>query len=77
MVDVRAELSSVASIQVPPFVEIGHRSIRLPISLSWAVFPQARYTSLERLFEKVDEFIGTHSSHGSAWIGAGTGGIGL
>ena len=57
VVDVRAELSSVASIQVPPFVEVGARSIRLPISLSWAVFPQARFASLEQLFEKVDEFI--------------------
>ena len=57
VVDVRAELSSVASVQVPPFVEVGARTIRLPISLSWAVFPQGRFASLEQLFEKVDEFI--------------------
>ena len=55
--DVRAELSSVASIHVPQVIDVGNRSVRLPISLSWAVFPQARFASLDVLFEKVDDFI--------------------
>jgi GGDEF domain-containing protein len=57
LIGVRAELSNVANIQVPPSIEIGNRSIRLPISLSWAIFPQTGFPSLDRLFEKVDEFI--------------------
>jgi hypothetical protein len=55
--DVRAELGSLARVEIPQFIEIGNRSIRLPISLSWAVFPGANFPSLDRLFEKVDEFI--------------------
>ena len=55
--DVRAELTSVASISAPQSVDVGNRSIRLPISLSWAAFSQARFASLDLLFEKVDDFI--------------------
>ena len=61
--DIRAELSSVVNIQVPSFVEIGTRSIRLPVSLSWAIFPQSGFSSLDRLFEKVDEFIARTQGH--------------
>ena len=52
ILDVRAELCSAATIQVPPFVEFGNRSIRLPISLSWAVFPKSHFASLDRLLRK-------------------------
>ncbi|MBL8219835.1 MAG: DUF2917 domain-containing protein, partial [Bryobacterales bacterium] len=55
--DTCAELANMATIPTPPVIEVGSRSIRLPISVSWAVFPQSRYASLELLFEKVDEFI--------------------
>ena len=41
------ELANVTSIPSPPLIEAGRRSIRLPISLSWAVFPQSRYPTLE------------------------------
>ncbi|HXB71474.1 MAG TPA: hypothetical protein VNY05_24780 [Candidatus Acidoferrales bacterium] len=57
--DLSDELSSVAVIKVPPSLKVGNGSIRLPISLSWAIFPQARYGSLDLLFDKVDEFIAT------------------
>ena len=63
VLDVRAELSSIANIQVPPSVEVGRRSIRLPISLSWAVFPKSQFTSLDRLFEQVDAFIAKTQGH--------------
>jgi hypothetical protein len=54
---VRAELSSVATFSTIPTVEVGNRLIHLPISISWAVFAQSRFASLDLLFEKVDEFI--------------------
>ncbi len=55
--EIRAELASVASIHAPPLIDLGSRSIRLPISLSWAVFPRQRFASLESLFQKVDDFV--------------------
>jgi GGDEF domain-containing protein len=55
--DVRAELASLGSISAPQVISVDNRSIRLPISLSWAVFPQAQFASLDLLFERVDEFI--------------------
>ena len=55
--DVRAELSIAATIPASLLVELGSRSIRLPVSLSWTVFPQAHNGSLDQSFEKVDQFI--------------------
>jgi GGDEF domain-containing protein len=55
--EVRSELRNLGCISVPPLVEVGNRSIRLPISLSWAVFPHSRFASVDQLFEKVDEFL--------------------
>ncbi len=68
--EIRAELSAVASIQISPTVDVGDRSIRLPVSLSWAVFAQNNFASLDALFEKVDEFIAKTQGGSSAWTGA-------
>jgi GGDEF domain-containing protein len=68
--EIRAELSAVASIQISPTVDVGERSIRLPVSLSWAVFTQSSFASLDGLFEKVDEFIAKTQGRNNTWTGA-------
>jgi GGDEF domain-containing protein len=65
--EIRAELSAVASIQISPTVDVGERSIRLPVSLSWAVFTQNSFPSLDALFEKVDEFIAKTQGSNNTW----------
>ncbi len=52
---VRMELSRIASFKLEKMVDIGTRSVLLPVSACWTVFPMMAPVSL--LATKIDEFV--------------------
>jgi diguanylate cyclase (GGDEF)-like protein len=52
--DVRKEIARIASAKLEDVIEIGARSVLLPISASWSVFPMT--SSPKLLIGKIDQF---------------------
>jgi GGDEF domain-containing protein len=55
---VKREIGRVAKMRVEDLIEIDSRSVLLPISASWTVFP--KLSSARLLMSKIDEFVTSH-----------------
>jgi len=59
-VEIKRELARIASVQAEEVVEIGNRSILLPVSSNWALFPVNAPARVIR--EKADQFVASQAT---------------
>ncbi len=57
LAEVRAEVVRSLSVRLEKTLEIGKRSVLLPVSASWAVYPLENETGAEPLIEKIEVFV--------------------
>ncbi len=57
--EVRKEIARIASSRAEELVEIGNRTVLLPVSASWTVFPMSASTRL--LVARLDQFVASQS----------------
>jgi len=58
--DVRKEIARIAAVKIEDAIEIGSRSVLLPISGSYTVFPVS--SSLKLLIARIDQFIASQGA---------------
>jgi hypothetical protein len=58
--DVHAEVRSMTALGSEIYLEMGSRSILMPVTFSSGLFDLGRFESLEKFFEEVDVFVRKH-----------------
>lgn len=56
-IQVRSELARAVGMRMEKTLQIGGRTVLLPVTATWAVFPLSEERSVEQLIHKIDSFV--------------------